>query len=315
MKRLTVSFLQLPVAAWNRFWFAGFDPFSVGLFRIALGGLLVAFFVASGPNWDRFYSAEGLLSLDILDPARQSADRLNVFYWTESLFPVRVWWFVGLAAAFAFMVGLGTRLATFLLYGLVASMVHRSPMVVNGEDLVFRMVLFYGCFAPLGHCLSLDSLRRSRRCGSVPERSPSAWAVRLLQLNFALIYAISLPYKLFDDAAWTDGTAIYWAMTSNVWSRWAFPEVLYGSPLIAALTYGTILVEGAFPMLVWFQTTRLAVIAALAVLHLGIAVFLQNVTFFSLAMVCVLWVFVPADTATEWLCRISGRFRRGGNCR
>jgi hypothetical protein len=53
---------------------------------------------------------------------------------------------------------------------------------------------------------------------------------------------------------------------------------------------------GAFPILVWFKRTRLYAVAATAALHLGIAVRLQNVTFFTLSMVCSFWLFVPGET-------------------
>jgi len=62
------------------------------------------------------------------------------------------------------------------------------------------------------------------------------------------------------------------------------------------LTYGSILVEGLFPILVWFPKTKLYSIAAITSFHLGIALCLQNVTFFSLAMVCSFWVFVPSSS-------------------
>jgi len=298
--------LSTAVGAWNRFWFAEFDPHGLGVFRIALGVLLVVFLVACYPSWDRFFAADGVLSLVDLDPDRATADRWNVFYWTESLCTPLVWWFVATLAAVCFTLGLETRLATIVLYVLVVSMIHRTGMITNGEDFVFRMLLFYSCFAPLGRALSLDSALRERR-GAAALPPPRIWAVRLAQINVALVYAISMPYKLADDVAWTDGTAIYWAMTSNLWSRWPWPELFYGGLLSAIFSYGTILVEGAFPLFVWFRRTKMPVIIALAGLHVGIALFLQNVTFFSLSMVCALVLFVPPELTRAWASRLPGR--------
>jgi hypothetical protein len=53
------------------------------------------------------------------------------------------------------------------------------------------------------------------------------------------------------------------------------------------MTFGTVIVEGSFPLLVWFKPTRLAVLLPLAGLHIGIALMIPNVTFFTLSMVCV----------------------------
>jgi len=49
-------------------------------------------------------------------------------------------------------------------------------------------------------------------------------------------------------------------------------------------------------VLVWFRRTRHPAVVGLAALHLGIAVMLQNVTFFTLSMACSFWVFVPGET-------------------
>jgi hypothetical protein len=84
-----------------------------------------------------------------------------------------------------------------------------------------------------------------------------------------------------------------------------WPELFYDGLLSAIFTYGTILVEGAFPLLVWFRRTKMPLVFALASLHIGIAIFLQNVTFFSLSTVCALVVFVPPALTRAWASRLS----------
>lgn len=292
--------MKAVLAAWDRFWFSRFDPLSVSVFRICLGLLLLAFYLANGPNWERFYAADGALSLDVLDPSKARQSWWSLFYWTEGLLPVRAWWWVGLAAAAGFTVGWWTRLCTVLLFAIQTSMSHTNWTAISGEDIVFRLLLFGSCFAPLSWTLSLDSWLRQRR-GRAPAHpdGPLIWPVRLLEINVALIYALSVANKLADDIAWQDGTAIYWAVLDSSWSRWPWPELFAGPAgeiLSAVATYGTLLIEGAFPLLVWFRRTRLWIILPLAALHLGIAVFLQNLVFFSLAMICSFWLFLPAET-------------------
>ena len=289
-------------AAWHRLWFARFDPLCMSVYRVSLGLLLIVYFIANFPNWERFYSADGILSLDTVDPQRQNADWVTLFYWTEGYIPDMVFWVLGFIASIFFTIGFQTRICTIFLYVLIASMVHRNRMIVNGEDLTFRMVLLYSCFAPLNHVFSVDSWLRRRKAErkglSADRPQPMIWAVRLIQINVALIYVISLPNKLYDDPdAWLwEGSAIYLAMTSNMWSRWPWPEMFYGGFLSKLFTYGTVVVEGLFPILVWFKRPKLFAVAAIASLHLGIAVMLQNVTFFTLAMVCAFWVYVPSDS-------------------
>jgi hypothetical protein len=126
-----------------------------------------------------------------------------------------------------------------------------------------------------------------------------------MQCNICLIYLISLPFKLVDDAAWLDGTAIYLAMTNDIWSRFPWPQLFYGGILSPLFTYGTIVVEGLFPILVWIRSTRWVALTAITSLHLGIAVCLQNVTFFTLSMVCSFWVFVPGEAVRNGLLKLS----------
>ncbi|MSR82771.1 MAG: hypothetical protein EXS58_07580 [Candidatus Latescibacteria bacterium] len=53
---------------------------------------------------------------------------------------------------------------------------------------------------------------------------PIIWAVRAMQVNFALIYAISLPHRLVDDISWWNGDALYYTIANDMWRRWPWPE-------------------------------------------------------------------------------------------
>jgi hypothetical protein len=276
--------------AWNRLWFAPYDPLPAGLFRISIGTLFTVMYVALYPNWDRYFGPDGVLSLSDRTVYQVPEDWWSLFYWFPHV-PFRLFWVLGLIAAVGFTVGWRTRLWTVVLFVLETSMIARNRYAINGEDLVGRMLLLYGCFAPLGAALSVDAWL-ARRKGATPSR-PRIWPIRLMQLNFAAVYVFSLPLKLTDDPAWTNGQAIYYSMVSNMWSRNPWPQHFYGfaSPV---MTFFSIAAEGSFPLLVWFSRTRPFAIAALAGLHIGIAVMLKNVTFFSLTMVCALCLFPSA---------------------
>jgi hypothetical protein len=197
-------------------------------------------------------------------------------------------------------------------------MIHRSPYVVNGEDLVLRMVLLYGIFAPLGGAWSVDAWLRSskgsplRSSKGSPLRSskgsrnvslqPQIWAIRMLQINFALVYMISLPYKIGQDVDWLTGDAFHWTVASDMWWIPGFlPEISYafGGAIRKALTWGTLLVEGLFPILVCIPRTKLWAIASVTSLHIGIAILVPNVTFFSLSMLCGFCLFLPPETIRQ----------------
>jgi hypothetical protein len=275
--------------AWDRFWFGPFDPLPAACLRISLGALIFLSYLAAWEHWDRFYAADGMLSL--ADPTVHAIPQgwWSVFWWTDGFLGARPYWWIGVAAALAFTLGWHTRLATIVLFVIQASLVHRNPAVCNGEDLVFRMLLFYACFAPLGAGLSLDA----RRQPSVTPRS--IWPLRLMQINVALVYLISQPHKLAGDVAWWNGDAMYYVMVSRAWSRWPWPELFYWRGVASAATWGSLAFELAFPLLVWFRRPRPWIVVGMAAFHLALAVTLQNVTFFSLAMAASFWAFLTSD--------------------
>jgi hypothetical protein len=281
---------------WDRFWFSRIDPVSASVCRICLGGLLVCFYVANAPNWERYYAADGVTGVSVLDPTRAQQSPWNVFAWTEGVVPLGAFWWLGLFCAVCFTIGLNTRLSTVVLFVLQTSLVHANRAAANGEDLTFRMLLFYGIFAPLNDTLAVDSWLEQKFRKEPRTDVPLAWPIRLMQLNILLVYVISVPYKLAIEGAWWDGTAIYWTMMNATWCRHPGWLLWAQWPVSALATYGTLFVEGLFPILVWFRRTRLVALAAVAAMHLGIALMLQNVSVFTLSMVCSLWLFVPPET-------------------
>jgi hypothetical protein len=280
----------------DRFLFAPFDPHALALFRVSLGALYLAFLIVSSPNWERFYAPDGMNGLHYHERT------WSLFHLTADWLPVRAYWVLGVVAAIALTLGAATRLATVVLYALEVSLVNVAPQCTNGEDMVFRMALFWAAFMPLGACASVDARLRGAPTTVTP------WATRGLQLNVALIYLISQPNKLLDDPAWKDGSAIYLTMASNAWTRWPWPSLFYGA-LSQLATWGSLAVELFFPLFVWFPRTRPWALGAIVALHVGIALTLANVTFFNLAMLATFWVFVPGETTRAWTTRLLHRVK------
>lgn len=279
---------------WNQFFFSDYDPAALGLFRIIFGLFLAVAFAALFPNWDAYYGPGGLR----LEPA--GADGWSAFVWTQRWIPISFFWYLGFLASLALTIGWKTRWMVATLFVVQSSMVHANPLVVNGEDLVIRMLLFYGFFAPLDYSFSLDQWIRLRK--GINTRPPAQWPLRLMQINIALIYAFSLPQKLVADASWYNGEALYWVMMNSTWNRWAVLQPLAYHPHVTAImTFSAVLAEGLFPILVWFRRTRAPILVAITLFHVGLAVLLQYVTFFSLAMACSFLLFVPGEAISSLL--------------
>ncbi|MBK8090826.1 MAG: HTTM domain-containing protein [Verrucomicrobiaceae bacterium] len=297
--------------AWNSFWFARQDPLPMAVCRIGVGALLLAMFLALTPNWDRFYAADGMLQLhDEQLYAGRHQDWYSLLYWTEGVVPVGFWRHVCVACSVGLMLGWRTRLMTISLFLLMTSLINRCPWVVNGEDLVLRMLLFYGMFSPWGMRLSLDARRHASK--ALPTL-PLVWAWRLMQVNFLLIYAVSLPYKFAQEPAWWTGDAMHWAVASDMWwekGRMPWITLALDGWIRRGITWGTVIVEGLAPFLVWFRATRVPMTLCLVALHVGIAFTIPGVTLFTLSMVAGAALFLPADFYQTWAAHAAGAWQR-----
>src|SRR5262245_56331198 len=115
--------------SWNRLWFRTHDPLPAGVFRICLGCLLTAMYLALYPNWERYFGASGVLSLG--DPVlpRLEDSWWSLFHWFPDV-PFRILWVIGLVAALGFTAGWRTRFWTLVLFALETSMINRNRFAI-----------------------------------------------------------------------------------------------------------------------------------------------------------------------------------------
>ncbi len=287
---------------WDRIFFSRFDPHAVALFRISIGLLWLLVLLFMTPNWHRFFGADGLPGA--VDPTLWH-DPWSVFACTDGWLPVSFWWVFGVVTAVLFVIGLATRCMAVCVWVLLGSMIHRNLMLTNGEDVTLHMAFWWALFMPLGHELSVDEYLRLRRLtarGQLDARPmPMIWSTRMLQLSIAGIYVFSLPRKLAGDVAWWNGDAFFFAIVNGHWSKWPWKELFYHHWLSAMATYGAIVAEGTFPIIVWFRRTRVSAVIVMSCFHVMIALMLDNVAFFSLSMVTMYWVFIPGETSRRWM--------------
>jgi hypothetical protein len=189
------------------------------------------------------------------------------------------------------ILGFQTRVVTVLLAVVHLSLVNWNPALIHGEDCLFNGLLLFGIFAPLGNRLSLDF----RLNPSLRTQITSQWPVRMMQIWVAGLYFFSWPRKIMGDPAWLEGTAVYYIMSLSEFSRWDVPAGWFWKPWVNLVTYFTLFVEGGFPYLVWFRKLRLPMIFLAVSLQLGIAVFMKNISFYSVTMACSVLVFLPSD--------------------
>lgn len=291
-------FLQI----WERVFFEEYNPSSLLIFRIFLGVSIGVYLILEFPNWERFYSSFGMLSLNEPNLIQPSLDKFSLFHWAEGKIPITVLWWIGFIGSICFTAGLFTRASNFILYLILSSMSLRNPVIQGGYDLVFRLLLFYSLFTPLNYYFSIDNLFKKTK-----KKFPLIWPIRLMQLNIASIYILTALYKILADKSWINGDVIFWVITNFYWSKFPFPELFYmwNGILSKFFTYFTLFIELAFPFLIWFKKTRFIILILITIFHILIAIAIPYVLVFSMVMICSFWLFVSPEVSQKWLSKIN----------
>ncbi|MBY8345860.1 HTTM domain-containing protein [Streptomyces spinosirectus] len=127
-------------------------------------------------------------------------------------------------------------------------------------------------------------------------------ALFVIMAEACLIYATAGWYKI-QGSRWQDGTAVYYPLHLDYFSPWpGLADLLSSSgTMVMLVTYGTVVVQVAFPFTLFNRRVKNVLLAAMMTEHAVIAVVL-GLPFFSLAMIAADSVFLP----TSFLHRLGG---------
>ena len=279
----------------------GVDLRSLAALRIVLGLLVIADLILRSTDFYAHYTDAGVL------PRSQVIEEGLIADWKFSLFLINgqllflvLLFCITALAAICMIVGYRTRLSTIIVWVMVVSLQWRNPMLLNGGDILFRLLLFWCMFLPLGAYWSVDRWRKTTPRWISTQFLSIATAGLLLQIAFMYIFTALLKT---GDAWRVDGTALYYALNMDQlvtpFGTWMtqFPD------LLRVLTFASLGLEAIGPFLLFFPfftgPVRTAMVLAFMSLHFGIWTMME-IGFFpwisALCMVC----FLPAwfwDTA------------------
>jgi len=263
----------------------GIDLRSLALFRIALGTCLLIDLGIRASDLAMFYTDTGVL------PRGALIDQFKAFWnfsvpLVDCLYNISIHlmagtaWFEALlfilAAFFALMLVIGyrTRLATWISWFLLISLHIRNPLVIQGGDVLLRLLLFWSIFLPLGASYSVDSALRDP-AQKLPVRVFSGGTIGIL-LQIVFVYWFTAIVKLGPDSKpiwWDQGTAVYYALSLDQFTK-PFGHFLYHFPGLLKITnYGVLLFEILGPFLlffpVWTGPIRTFTAALFILLHMS----------------------------------------------
>ncbi|MDS0473891.1 HTTM domain-containing protein [Natrinema sp. 1APR25-10V2] len=262
------------------------DLRALAVFRLAIGSLLIGDLVLRSRNLIAFYTDDGVLpraALFSVYPSAYSLHALSGKAWVQALL-----FCVAGAAALAVLVGYRTRIATVASTVLLISLHIRNPLVLNGGDLLLRMLLLWGMFLPLGERWSVDARRINRDRTTVSSVGTLAVLSQVM-----LVYAVNAVHKSRSDA-WMSGDAVAAIFRADQFTILLGNAIAEQTHLLRAATHLWMVLVLLSPLLIILTGYRRALFASLFVgMHLGMLVTVR-VGIFPLVSVTGLILFYPS---------------------
>jgi hypothetical protein len=279
------------IDGWNRFFYSKTDASTLCLFRVFMGFFLflngislvedIEYWFGTGTNALvpladslSFYRGFRINLFKIMSPTETSAWIILMTY---------------IAASFSVMIGYKTKIATVVSFILLVSLQNRNYVILNSGDTILRCMLFVLIFAPSNVKYSVDAWL-AKKSGKISDSEIPILTIRLLQLQFSLVYLATTLFKL-KGYDWVDGTAVYYTSRLVNFQRMPIPVIFDFVFLVQMATWSALVIEFAMGTLIWVKEFRKWVLLAGLILHLGIEV-TMSIGFFEWVMISAYVLFL-----------------------
>jgi hypothetical protein len=274
------------------FFVAPASPAPLAAFRIGVATVLLLQALTLSRNLLDLYGNRGIVQWQVMDGTVDPI--VPRLHWVSSTLGrigvpdsacVQGVFLIYVAALAAMLLGYRTRIATVIAW---------LTQSIYGVDSFAQIALFYSMWAPVGDVFSLDHAA-GRTTGE-----PSAAAhlgLRVIQIHLTIMY-LSCGIEKSMGADWWNGEAIWCALMRRDLCGFDM-SWLANVPVLARIAcVGTLIVEGFYPIFIWWPRTRKVWAMLTVSLHVGIFVFMRLYSFSAIMGVFTASVFlVSADPA------------------
>ena len=298
---------------WQRIWFRDGPTTPLEISRIGIAAAMLLHYALASPYLLMFWGDEGWMPRTALAAETADAWAQSLFFYFSAGWQLIAFHAVFLAGCAALLAGWRTSWVKWVVLIGHISYDNRNPPMAYGVDAILSCLLVILCFAPIGRALSLDRVRtvreaKRRDLNARPPRYVSGWAfacTRLMQIQMAVLFFFSATDKLRGDD-WWDGDAVWLVFASaDYYNNFMLNFLAPNYWLVNIATYSVILIEIAFPFLIWQRGSRPYLLAAALFLHLQFAL-LMSLYYFSFVMAMGHMSFLRP----EWLRRLGAVWKR-----
>ncbi len=298
---------------WAAFWFAPQPVLVLDVIRIGVGLTLLALYASLGNGLAEFYADGGWIDAAAVEALRTGPWHHSLLLHLPAGAPQQAFLVIAVCAMVAFTLGWHTRWVKWLVLVAHLSLLHRNPAIAYGVDNILASLLWLLCIAPIGQTLSLDRVRAVRRARQQnlhavlpsPRSARAGLSLRLIQIQMAVFFFIAGAAKLQGES-WWHGLAVWYALTNYEYANIPLGWLVSQFWLVNLLTYATVVLELAYPFLVWGKRRGWLLAEAIA-LHIGIALML-GLYAFSFVMVFAHLAFVRESWLQRWGAAWRARF-------
>nr|WP_314428278.1 HTTM domain-containing protein [uncultured Microbacterium sp.] len=217
--------------------------------------------------------------------------------------------------AVLFVLGWRFRIVLPVFFCLWVGFIEANDMVGDQGDNMFRIALLLLFFADPAARWSLDARRRARSGEWFPPNSQPALlgtmfhnlALVALTAQVCFVYASGALFKAGGEP-WKEGYAVYNPLQTARFGTWPVLSDLVTAwgPMVVVASWGSIILQVAFPLMLLTRPTRLLGLLGILSFHIGIAV-LMGLPWFSLTMIAIDSIFIRDRT---WARLSAGTVRR-----
>ena len=294
---------------WKDFWFKPESPVPIAVFRILFGLVILqlGWFLAGDLHW---YFGEKAIVSQAANNAWNGISRLNIFEMLpKTNGTLDVLFAIFMIAALCLTLGFCTRLSAIIVFLGLISIDARNSLIFTGADNVMRVEAFLLMFSQCGKALSLDLLLKRKLKGEpiwAPVKPENPWALRLLQVQIALVYWAAYSVKICGTT-WINGTAVYYITHIIEENKYAIPYLYDHRWTCQILGYLTLIGEFSLCILIWIKELRLPIIIMGIVMHLFFD-YTLIIPQFQTIMIVSLMSFIEPSTYDKLGAAIKSRF-------
>ena len=226
----------------------GADLRSLAALRIGCGLLILSDLLQRSTDLVVHYTDYGIAPRTLVMEHSSSRWYVSLHYMSGVWEVQALLFVVAGVAAMALLVGYRTQLASVLSWALFVSLCVRNPYIVQGGDMLLRVVLFWGMFLPWGGAYSVDRAWRDERSIPLTQRYVS-WGTAAYVIQIVSMYWFTVALKS-GPQWWREGSAIYYALNIDYLVT-PIGKLLLDLPngLLKISTWGVVLFEIVGPLL------------------------------------------------------------------